>query len=176
MFIVGYMASGKTTFGRALARKINKEFIDLDFFIEQRFHMSVSEIFAAKGEEEFRRIERDLLREIGEFEDVIISCGGGTPCFHDNMDYMLSRGDVLFIDTLPERIVERLVANNSRRPLMAGKSPEQIRDAVDAGLAARRPIYLRANLRIDGSRLESRNQIDSTIDTFLASMADSKAT
>lgn len=167
MFIIGYMASGKTTFGRTLAKRLGREFIDLDLYIEQRFHLSVSEIFAKKGEEEFRRIESEMLREIGEFENVVISCGGGTPCFNSNMDYMLANSDVIFLNTPRERIVERLVRNNSRRPLMAGKSPEEITKAVDAGLDSRLPYYSQANIIFNGESLENHSQIDSTINRFI---------
>lgn len=122
LFILGYMACGKTTFGRALARATGREFIDLDFYIEQRFHKSIPEIFAERGENEFRRMESAMLREVGEFENVIIACGGGTPCFNDNMDYMLGQGTTLFLEASEEKIVSRLIENSSRRPLMAGKS------------------------------------------------------
>lgn len=163
------MASGKTTFGRELARKTGKEFIDLDFYIEQRFHKSISQIFSEKGEEEFRRIEAAMLREVGEFEDVIISCGGGTPCFYSNMDYMLERGDVVWLDASVSRITERLIINSDRRPLMRGKSPEDIRAAVEAGLSARLPFYSRANIRFSSDQLEDRSQIASTVKSFLKS-------
>jgi len=77
IFIIGMPASGKTTFGRALARRLGREFIDLDFCITQRFRASVAEIFARDGEEAFRRREAAMLREVGEMEDVVVACGGG---------------------------------------------------------------------------------------------------
>lgn len=168
IFIVGYMACGKTTFGRALARATGREFIDLDFYIEQRFRSSIRKIFAEKGESEFRRMESEMLREAGEFEDVIISCGGGTPCFLGNMDYMLSRGDVIWLQTSAQRIAERLVINSARRPLMAGKSPEEIRVAVEEGLAARHQYYSCANICHSGENLENRRQIAEAISRFIA--------
>ena len=167
IFIVGYMASGKTTFGRALARETGMQFIDLDFYIEQRFRASVRQIFAEKGEEEFRRIEREMLREAGEFEDTVVSCGGGTPCFFDNMDYMLQRGKTVWLTASPECIVRRLVANNSKRPLMAGKSPEEIAAEVERGLAARHPHYSRAEIHFSGEDLESTRQISTSVARFL---------
>lgn len=167
MFIIGYMASGKTTFGRALARRTGMQFIDLDFYIEQRFRKSITEIFSEKGEDEFRRIEAAMLRETGEFEGVIISCGGGTPCFHNNMDYMLSRGDVVWLEASPGRITERLVLNSSHRPLMSGKTPEEIRITVEEGLTKRAPFYSKANIHFNGEQLEDRRQIDLTVNTFL---------
>lgn len=165
-FIIGYMASGKTTFGKALARDLKMNFIDLDFYIEQRFHKSVSQIFADSGEEGFREIERAMLREAGEFEDTIVSCGGGTPCFFDNMEYMNQRGTTVWLDVSADRTVQRLVANNSRRPLMAGKSPDEIRRTVEEGLAKRLPYYSQAQIRFSGEYLETRDQIASAIAHF----------
>lgn len=167
IFIIGYMACGKTTFGRALARATGREFIDLDFYIEQRFRRTVSRIFAEDGEDKFRRMETAMLREAGEFENVIVACGGGTPCFADNMDYMLSRGTTVFLEASVGRIVERLCANNSRRPLMAGKSREEIEETVRRGLSARMPQYARAHIRYNGDNLEDRRQISDSVATFL---------
>lgn len=166
IFIIGYMASGKTTFGRALARALGKDYIDLDFYVEQRFRKTIGEIFAAEGEEGFRKKERAMLTEAGEFEDTVISCGGGTPCFFDNMDYINSRGISVLLDTSPECIVRRLTANNSRRPLMAGKSEEEIAKAVAEGLEARRLYYDKAHIRFPGDLLESQCQIDSSVEEF----------
>lgn len=168
IFIIGYMACGKTTFGRALAKAIRRDFIDLDFYIEQRFRKSINEIFATRGEEGFRRLESAMLRECGDFENVVISCGGGTPCFGDNMDYMLSRGMTVWLLASEERITRRIIDNSSRRPLMAGKNPEEIAAAVKAGLEARLPHYSRAQIRFSGENLEDRRQINLTVADFLA--------
>lgn len=162
------MACGKTTFGRALARKLGREFIDLDFYIEQRFRRSVSDIFALEGEVGFRDKETKMLKEAGEFEDVVIACGGGTPCFNDNMDFMLSHGKVVYLDTSVDRIVERLEANRSRRPLMASKTSDELRSAVEKGLAQRLPHYMRAHIKFSGELLEDRRQIADSISRFLA--------
>lgn len=164
---MGYMACGKTTFGRALARATGREFIDLDFRIEQRFHKSISEIFSKRGEEAFRRIETQMLREVADMEDVVVACGGGTPCFNDNMEVMARSGVTIWLEASPSRIVERLIINRSRRPLMADKSPEQLLDAVNAGLAARLEHYSQAQIRFNSDQLEDRRQIDSTVSRFL---------
>lgn len=167
MFIIGYMACGKTTFGRALAKAMGRDFIDLDFYIEQRFRMPVSRIFAERGEEGFRRMESSMLREAGEFENVVISCGGGTPCFNDNMRYMNMRGVTVWLEATVDKMVRRLVINNSRRPLMAGKTEEEIRAAVEKGLAERRRWYSQAVVRFSGDELEDRRQIDASVAAFL---------
>ena len=88
IILIGYMGAGKTTVGKALAKELGIPFYDLDWYIESRMRKKVSQIFAEKGEEGFRKIEHNMLHEVAEFENVVISCGGGTPCFFDNMDYM----------------------------------------------------------------------------------------
>ena len=108
-----------------------------------------------------------MLREAGEFENTVVSCGGGTPCFHDNMNYMLSRGDVIWLEASPERITERLIINNARRPLMRGKTPEEIRHSVEEGLATRHKWYSLANIRFNGEHLEDKLQIDTSVTNFL---------
>lgn len=172
IFIVGYMASGKTTLGRALARATGREFIDMDFRIEQRFHTTVGEIFRTRGESEFRRMEADMLREVGELEDVVIACGGGTPCYHGNMDYMRESGTTVWLDATPERIVERLERNRSRRPLMADKTEEELMAAVTAGLEMRKDHYARAGIKFNGDNLENRYQIDESVKRFFRENPD----
>lgn len=167
VFLIGYMACGKTTFGRALARRLDSEFIDLDFYIEQRFRCPISQIFSERGEDGFRLIEREMLREVGEFENVVIACGGGTPCFYDNMDYMLERGTTVWLTASIDRIVDRLVINNSRRPLMAGKSRDEIEKTVISGLSARQKFYSRAGIHFSGEQLEDKRQIAQTVEKFL---------
>lgn len=168
IFIVGYMGCGKTTFGRALARALNREFIDLDFYIEQRFRMSVAQLFATRGEDGFRELERSMLREVGEFSDVIISCGGGTPCFFDNMDYILSRGECVWLTTTPERIFSRVRTRLEKRPLLAGKSEAELMEFISGGMEARRQHYSRATMQCDSYHLENVRQISDTVSAFLS--------
>jgi len=168
IFIIGYMACGKTTFGKALAKAMGRHFIDLDFYIEQRFRMPITKIFATKGEEGFRRMEASMLREVGEFENVVVACGGGTPCFNGNMDFMLSHGETVWIETSVEKMVSRLMINNSRRPLMAGKSEEEMRRDVVRGLEARTCWYSKAPRRISGEELECIQDIDEAVRRYLS--------
>ena len=92
IIFIGYMGAGKTTIGKALSNATGMAFYDLDWYIESRMHKSVKELFDENGETGFRKIEHNMLHEVAEFEDVIISCGGGTPCFFDNIDYMNQQG------------------------------------------------------------------------------------
>ena len=92
IILIGYMGAGKTTVGKALAAELGLRFYDLDWYIESRMRKTVAQLFAELGEEGFRRIERNMLHEVAEFEGVLISCGGGTPCFYDNMQYINQQG------------------------------------------------------------------------------------
>lgn len=163
------MAAGKTTFGRALARALGREFIDLDFYIEQRFRKSVRRIFEEKGEGEFRRMEREMLREVGDFENTVVSCGGGTPCFEGNMEYMKSRGLVVWLEASVDCICRRALLNN-RRPLLAGKSKEEVRCVVERGLAEREKHYCEADISFSGEELENKREIAKTVEKFLETL------
>lgn len=167
IFLVGYMGCGKSTLARAVSRATGLGLIDLDAYIEGRFHRSVSRIFETDGEAAFRRIESNLLREVGEFQNVIIACGGGTPCFGDNMDYMNSAGLTVWLDASPERLLSRLVRARRKRPLIADKTDGEIRDIIAHGLAERQPHYSRAAVRIPSDLLETRGQIAETTARFI---------
>lgn len=168
VFLIGYMGCGKTTFGRALARATGREFIDLDFYISQRFRMTIPEIFAAKGEEEFRRMEREMLREAGGFSSVVIACGGGTPCHFDNMDYMNLRGLTVWLQASHGRLLERLVRGAHKRPLLAGKSREEISDYIVSMLEQRTPWYSKARITFDSDELENSRLIAGSVERFLS--------
>src|SRR3712207_895625 len=92
IILLGYMGSGKTTLGNALSKDLGLPFYDLDWYIESRMRQTVKQLFDSVGEEGFRRIERNMLHEVAEFENVIVSCGGGTPCFYDKMEYLNGEG------------------------------------------------------------------------------------
>lgn len=145
IFLVGFMACGKTTTGRRIAKKYNLDFIDLDAYIENRFHKTVSQIFADKGEEGFRIIERNMLQEVAGFEDVVIAAGGGTPCFFDNMDIMNDAGETVYLKATPEMLCTSLTMNGTaKRPLVANKTKEELLDYVSTTLAKREPFYQKA--------------------------------
>lgn len=168
IFLTGYMASGKTTLGRALARKLDFRFIDIDFFIEQRFRQPVAALFAERGEEWFRKIETNVLREIGEQNDVVISCGGGTPCFAGNMEFMNRFGITVWVDAPVSCIVRRLLVAKVRRPLVIGKSPDELADHVARHLNSRLPFYSQASIRFQGDQLENRREIDQSVESLIS--------
>lgn len=168
IFLIGYMGSGKTTLGKALAARTGMEFIDLDHYIEARFHANVRDIFATRGEEGFRDIERRMLDEVSGFEDVIVACGGGTPCFFDNMEVMNRRGTTVLLDASIDTLHRRLLHGRAARPLIAGLSDGELREFIISALAARMPHYGRASVRFASDLLEDRGQIDATVERFVA--------
>lgn len=109
IFLIGFMGCGKSTLGRALSKQTGIELIDLDHYIERRFHRSITDIFAIEGETRFRDLERRMLEETGEFENVVIACGGGTPCFGNNMEFMNSHGTTVYLEASEERLLDRLI-------------------------------------------------------------------
>ena len=164
VFLMGFMGAGKTTLGKALAAHMGVSFIDLDQYIESRFMKSVSQIFATRGEQGFREIESRLLREVGEFDNVIVSCGGSTPLIGDNMDYMLSQGQTVYLKCSNETLLSRLKTARSQRPLIASKTDDELALFIESETKRREPGYLRAQYICPGDRLESRDQISETIE------------
>lgn len=170
IFLIGYMGAGKTTLGNALAKKLDLQFIDLDNYIEGRFHKTISEIFAEKGEEGFRDIERRMLHETGEFENVIISTGGGTPCFFNNIEYMNSQGTTVFLDVPVERLFIRLCIARSKRPLIKEKSDDELRAFIAEQLGKRVEFYSKASHTFVADRLEDKKQIEESVEEFCRQM------
>ena len=163
IILVGYMGSGKTTVGKALSKETGLMFYDLDWYIESRMRKSVSQIFAEKGEEGFRKIEYNMLHEVAEFEDVIISCGGGTPCFFDNMDYLNQQGDVIYLKATPEVLYKHLLMAKVERPLLKGKTADELIAYITGHLKEREPYYQKAKYILDVSVLDNYDKINSSI-------------
>lgn len=149
LFLVGFMASGKTTTGKRISKKYNLEFIDLDAYIEKRQFKTINQIFAEIGESGFRELERNMLREVAQFENVIIACGGGTPCFFDNMDIMNAAGDTVYLKTTPENLCAYLKMNGTaKRPLVKDKTDAELFEYVSTTLAKREPFYSKAKYTV----------------------------
>ena len=159
IIIVGYMGSGKTTVGKALSKDMGIPFYDLDWYIESRMRKTVAQIFAERGEEGFRKIEYNMLHEVAEFENVIISCGGGTPCFFDNMDYMNGQGETVYLKASPEVLYGHLKMGKTERPLLKNKTPEEMQVFIAEQLEMREPYYSKAKHTLDVNLLENYEKI-----------------
>jgi len=164
IFLIGYMGAGKTTLGKAFARTMELTFIDLDWYIEERFHKTIRELFTGCGEDAFRDLERRMLHEVGEFEDVVISVGGGTPCFFDNVEYMNSVGETVFLDVDVRVLFRRLKIAKQQRPMLDGKNDEELMLFIQEALQKRLPFYSRAKYIFNGEELENRHQIQQSVE------------
>lgn len=148
IFLVGYMGCGKTTFGRGLALELGWQFADLDELIEERYKISISDFFVKYGEDNFRRIENMMLREVLSWKDSIISTGGGTPCFYNNMALMNKFGTTVFLDTPIPVLVERLIRGKRKRPLLKGVGVEELNVKINNHLSQRRFYYEQAQYKL----------------------------
>ncbi len=164
IFLIGYMGAGKTTVGKALSKELGIPFYDLDWYIESRRRKTVPQIFAEQGEEGFRKIEQAMLHEVAEFEDVIISCGGGTPCFFDNIDYMNQQGQVVYLRCEPDVLRKHLMMGKTERPLLKGKTPEELISFIQEQLQKREPFYTKAQYTLDVSLMDEYGKIKITVE------------
>ncbi len=153
------MGAGKTTVGKVLAAELGIPFYDLDWYIESRMMKKVPQIFAERGEDGFRKVERTMLHEVAEFEDLILSCGGGTPCFFDNMDYLNQQGETIYLKATPEVLFNHLKMGKVERPLLKDKTPEEMQEFIRQQLALREEYYLRARHVLDVSLMDNYEKI-----------------
>lgn len=166
IFLIGYMGAGKTTLGKAFARELGLTFIDLDWYIEERFHKTVQRIFEERSEEGFRELERNMLHEVSDFENVVISTGGGTPCFFDNMEYMNTQGETVFLSVNPTVLFRRLRVAKQQRPLLAEKTDEELMEFIGSALEKRMPHYSKARHIFCAEELEDKQQIRRSVDAL----------
>lgn len=170
IFLLGYMGCGKTTLGRAVADSSGVAFIDLDEYVEARAGMSISEIFASQGEAAFRSMEREMLRELAAREDgspMIVACGGGTPCFGDNMELMNCLGTTVHLVAPRWRLFERLSVARAERPLIAALDDAELERFIAEKLDQRLPWYSRAAVEFDSTLLDDEEQVEATSQKFI---------
>jgi shikimate kinase len=150
IFLIGFMGSGKTHWGRKLSTKLNLPFFDLDSVIVEQEQKSVADIFADKGEEQFRYLEKEILERISaEQESFILSCGGGTPCFFNNIEFMKKNGKVIWLNTSIDMLTQRLHRERKTRPLISDVvTDEDLRRYIVKKLSERRMYYQQADVTV----------------------------
>lgn len=163
ILIIGYMGAGKTTLGKVLAKDLGLPFYDLDWYIESRMMKTVPQLFAERGEEGFRKVEHNMLHEVAEFENVVISCGGGTPCFYDNMEYMNAQGDTVYLKASPEVLYAHLQMGKVERPLLKNKTREEMQAFIQEQLAEREKYYTKARHIFNVDLLDSYDKIQTSV-------------
>jgi len=152
IFLIGLTGSGKTTLGKQLATQLKVPFVDLDEYIVEKMQCTIAEVFAEKGEDYFRVIEAECLREICGMKEAIISTGGGAACFHDNMTVMNISGITLFLDVPIQTISQRLwnQPRREQRPLIANKTYDELVAFLSSLFEKRLPFYSEAKITIQG--------------------------
>jgi len=154
IYLIGYMASGKSNLGKLLSEKLGYSFLDLDDLFEERFRISVFDFFEKYNEHEFRKIEEMLLLETVDHDDVVISTGGGTPCFFENMQFIRNAGISIYLQWKIPALVNRLRKVKRKRPLLSDIPADELEERVMKQLAQRDLYYNQANLTIDAENLK----------------------
>lgn len=159
IFLIGYMGAGKTTVGKQLASRMGLSFVDLDLHIEARYHKSVRELFAERGEDAFREIERNMLREVAEFENVLVSTGGGSPCFFDNMEFMNRSGQTVYLKVSVQELTKRLETCRQTRPVLKDRSGESLFRFIDENIQKRELYYNQASVVFDAENMLTESDV-----------------
>lgn len=150
--LIGYMASGKSSIGKKLAKKLDYNFVDLDDLIEEKENLTVSEVFKTKGEVYFRKQEAIHLKEqIEANTNIILSVGGGTPCYGTNMEYILNAEHVksIYLKASIPTLVEKLIKKKSKRPLISHiETEEAMAEFVGKHLFERIHFYNQAEVKM----------------------------
>lgn len=150
IFIIGFMYSGKSTVGKKLANLMNLNHIDTDKVFESKYNITISSFFEKYGEDLFRELEHKILLETIEEDNIIVSTGGGLPCFHNNIEIIKENGISIYLNMSPISIIHRINNSKKKRPLLQNKSPEELQQYIENLLREREVFYNQANLKIKG--------------------------
>lgn len=154
IYLVGYMGAGKTTVAKHLASKLGWMHYDTDSLFEEKYHISISDFFHKYDEALFRKLESQVLRDTETLENAIISTGGGTPCFNENMSWMNNHGTTIFLKISFKTAVHRILHSKKKRPLAESKDETQLLDFVEHHYGSRMPFYEQAELIVKGEDLD----------------------
>ncbi|MDO9254434.1 MAG: shikimate kinase [Bacteroidales bacterium] len=151
IYLIGYMGSGKSTLGKNLANALGISWIDLDTEIESRYKISIPDFFIKYGETAFRDVEHKVLNDIALIPDMVVSTGGGVPCFHDNMKLMNQTGLTIYLEATPEIILTRIGPYAWKRPLFQQMDGTDIMEKITVHLKSREQFYQKAQIIIDAT-------------------------
>lgn len=154
VILVGFPGCGKSSVGKKLAAKLGYGFVDLDEAFEEEYHISIPDFFQKYNETAFRSCERKVLINKLQLDNVVISSGGGTPCFSDNMQLMRDSGVVVYIKMAPASLFDRLSHAKRPRPLVQNKTPEELQQYIDNTLPLREPVYQQAHFTVKGESID----------------------
>jgi shikimate kinase len=153
IFLIGFMGCGKTTLGRKLAARLGYEFMDLDHILEAQAGMSIAEYFSTHGEDAFRKLESEVLKQTKYPEHAVVSTGGGLPCFFDNMQWINAHGRSVYIQLSPKTLADRLEHEKVTRPLLRDKHGDALIAFIGDKLTEREPFYKQATIIANGLSL-----------------------
>lgn len=152
IYLIGYMGSGKSTLGQHLANALGISWLDLDDEFELRYKVSIPAFFEKYGENTFRDLEHKVLTDISVIPDLVVSTGGGSPCFHDNMKLMNQTGITVYLQAMPELLISRIELSARKRPLFQQMKGEDFLQKITTHLQSREPFYSQAKIIIDATK------------------------
>ena len=159
--LIGFMGTGKTAVGKALAERLDKEFVELDSLIEQKASKTIPEIFQQDGETAFRELEIEVTREVAERKNTVIACGGGVVLNEINIERLRKGCVLVYLTASPRVILKRTLSNENERPLLEVSNKAQ---RIQELLRFRKPFYERAaDIKIDTSKLDISSAVEQII-------------
>ncbi|MBU1012923.1 MAG: shikimate kinase [Bacteroidetes bacterium] len=154
IYLIGYMGSGKTTVGKKLARLLDYQFIDLDEIFEEKYHLKITDFFVKYDEQAFREIESNLIKETEQIDNVVISTGGGAPCFNNNLSLMKGMGLTVYLQMSIPALVYRLTNAKRVRPLLKDMNENELTTFITEQLKLRDVFYKKAQIIVNGENSE----------------------
>lgn len=149
-----------------LSKQLGLSFIDLDHYIEGRYHKTVGQLFAERGEDAFRDVERRMLREVAMFEDILVSTGGGAPCFFDNMEFMNGAGQTVYLKVSVGELAKRLELCKTTRPVLKGRSGDELKTFIAESLEKREPFYSKASIIFNAEEMMTDQDVQNISKTL----------
>ncbi|MBU0489672.1 MAG: shikimate kinase [Bacteroidetes bacterium] len=154
IYLVGYMGCGKTTLGKRLASRLGFQFVDTDLMFEEKYHMSIVNFFSFFGEIMFRDLEKEILRSTSQFENTVVSTGGGTPVLPGNMEFIRKNGISCYLKMPPAALLSRLTSSKKKRPLIKEMNRDTLLHMIEKHLTERESRYLMADYSVEGLSLQ----------------------